>query len=69
MKARIRNINFDAHEQPSRATVKPRHGLVRGEWLNVEGEGSWFSSGIGNAKREAVPAIKRIEQMCESLRR
>ena len=68
MKARIRNILFDAHENPEHATVKTTHGLVRVEWLDVAGDRCWFSSGTGDAKREAVPVIERIEQMCESLR-
>ena len=48
--------------------MKTTHGLVRVEWLDVAGDRCWFSSGTGDAKREAVPVIERIEQMCESLR-
>jgi hypothetical protein len=65
---RIRSISFDRHERRARAVVVTRHGLVRVEWLVVAGDRCWFSSGTGDAKREAVPAIERIEKMCESRR-
>ena len=65
---RVRVIHLDRQERPSRATVVTRHGLVKVEWLEVAGDRCWFSSGTGEDKREAVPAIKRIEAMCESLR-
>jgi hypothetical protein len=41
---------------------------VRLQWLEVAGDRCWFSSGTWDAKREAAPAIKRIERMCESMR-
>ena len=65
---RIRVIHFDCQRRPARATVVTRHGLVKVEWLEVAGDRCWFSSGTGDAKREAVPAIEHIEAMCESLR-
>ena len=65
MKARIRSIHFDTHENPEHATLKTTHGLVRVKWLDVAGDRCWFSSGTGDAKREAVPAIERIAMMCE----
>ena len=34
------------------------HGLVRVEWLEVAGDRCWFSSGTGDAKREAVASIE-----------
>ncbi|MFZ4779024.1 MAG: hypothetical protein ACOYM3_26965 [Terrimicrobiaceae bacterium] len=61
---RIRSLHFDSHELPARAVVVTRHGLVRVEWLDVAGDRCWFSSGTGDAKREAVPAIEHIEAMC-----
>jgi len=64
---RIQDIRFDCRERPARATVATRKGIVRVEWLEVAGDRCWFSSGTGDAKREAVPAIKRIEQMCRSI--
>ena len=65
---RIRRLAFDPHERPARAVVVTSHGLVRVEWLDVAGDRCWFSSGTGDAKREAVKAIERIERMCESMR-
>jgi len=47
--------------------VVTHHGLVRVEWLEVAGNRCWFSSGTGDAKREAVPAIEHIEQMCMTM--
>ena len=64
----IRSLRFDRHERPARAVVVTRHGLVRVEWLPVAGDRCWFSSGTGDAKREAVRAIERIERMRESMR-
>jgi hypothetical protein len=61
---RIQSIRFDRRERPARATVVTRQGIVRVEWVEVAGDRCWFSSGTGDAKREAVPAIERIEQMC-----
>lgn len=63
---RIQSIRFDRHERPARALIVTSHGLVRVEWLEVAGDRCWFSSGTGDAKRDAVAAIERIEQMCRS---
>jgi len=35
---------------------------------DVAGDRCWFSSGTGDAKRETVPAIERIEAMSQSTR-
>jgi len=64
----VRSLHFDRHERPARAVVVTRHGLVRVEWLTVAGDRCWFSSGTGDAKREAVMAIKHIVLVCESVR-
>jgi hypothetical protein len=64
---RIRSLHLDRHERLARAVVVTRHGLVRVEWLEVAGDRCWFSSGIGNANREAVPAIEHIEAMCMTM--
>jgi len=60
---RIRSIHLDGRERPARATVANQRGIVRVEWLEVAGDRCWFSSGTGDAKRNAVSAIERIEQM------
>ena len=62
MKARVRSITFDHHERPKRAVILTTHGIVHVEWMNVAGEWCWFTSGSGEAKRAAVPAIERISQ-------
>jgi enamine deaminase RidA (YjgF/YER057c/UK114 family) len=36
-------------------------------WKDVAGERCRFSIGTGDAKRQAVPAIEHIEQMCETM--
>lgn len=67
--ARIRSIQFNRMEQPRRAVIATKYGKVKVEWLEVAGgDRCWFTSGTGDAKREAVPAIERIEQMCQSVR-
>lgn len=65
---RIRCLRFDRSERPARAEIVTGHGVVRVEWLEVAGDRCWFSTGTGNAKREAVSVIQRIEGMCESMR-
>lgn len=65
--SRIRSIRHDRHERPLRATVWTKHGMARVEWMDAAGDRCWFSSGTGDAKREAVPAIEHIEQMCQSM--
>lgn len=64
---RIRTIHLNRHERPQRATVWTKHGTVKVVWKDVAGSRCLFSSGTGDAKREAVPAIEHIEQMCESM--
>jgi len=64
---RIRSLQFDRHERPARAVVVTSRGLVRVEWLEVAGDRCWFSSGTWDARREAVPAIGHIEQMCRTM--
>ena len=64
----IRSVRFDREERSLHATVWTKNGIVRVEWMDVSGDRCWFNSGTGDAKREAVPAIERIEQMCQSLR-
>ena len=65
---RIRSIRFDREERPLGASVWTRNGIVRVEWMDVAGDWCWFTSSTRDAKREAVPAIEHIEQMCQSLR-
>jgi hypothetical protein len=62
----IRSIHFDRAQRPKRATISTNHGPVRVVWKDVAGDRCWFSSGTGDAKREAVPAIRHLEQMCRS---
>ena len=64
---RIRTIHLDRWERPLRATIWTKHGIVRVEWKDVAGDRCWFSSGTGDAKQEAVPAIEHIEQMCQTM--
>ena len=50
--------------------VGHRRDEIRGHEGRVEGRGwylCWFSSGTGDAKRETVPAIEHIEQMCQTM--
>ena len=46
---------------------RTRFGIVRVEWKAVAGKRCWFSSGTGDAKREVVTAIERIEHMCQTM--
>jgi len=64
---RIRSIHLNKWERPLKATVWTKYGMVKVVWKDVAGERCWFSSGTGHAKREAVPAIEHIEQMCETM--
>jgi len=69
MSPRAGFVLLDQIEPRLRATMPyTHHGLVRVEWLEVAGDRCWFSSGTGDAKREAVPAIEHIEAMCQSAR-
>ena len=63
----IRSIHLNRYERPLRATVWTKFGMVKVVWKDVAGERCWFSSGTGDAKREAVPAIEHIGQMCETM--
>jgi|GEM_PF-546451 len=65
---RIRSIHLNRYERPLRATVWTKFVMVKVVWRDVGGESCWFSSGTGDAKREAVPAIEHIEAMCQSVR-
>jgi len=56
-----------AMSAPARAVVVTSQRLVRIEWFDVAGDWCWFSSGTWDAKREAVPAIKHIEKMCQTM--
>ena len=64
---RIRSIHLNRWERPLRATIWTKHGIVRVEWKDVAGDRRWFSSSSGDAKREAIRAIQRIERMRESM--
>ena len=62
MKARIHSITFDKRERPKSAVVVTPRGIVDVEWRCVAGDWCWCTSGTGDAKRLAVPAIERIHQ-------
>jgi len=64
---RIRSIHLNRWEQPVRATIWTKYGIVRVVWKDVAGNRCWFSSGTGDAKRDAIPAIEHIEQMCQTM--
>ena len=64
---RIRSVHLNRWERPRRATVWTKYGMVKVVWKDVAGNWCWFSSGTGDAKREAVPAIEHIEQMCQTM--
>ena len=64
---RIRSIHLNRWERPLRATIWTKYGIVKVVWQDLHGESCWFSSGRLEAKREAVPAIEHVEQMCQSM--
>ena len=64
---RIRSIHLNRYERPLRATIWTKHGMVKVVWQDVAGSRCCFSSGTGDAKREAVRAIEHIEQMCQTM--
>ena len=65
---RIRSVHLNRLERPLRATVWTKYGIVKVVWRNVGGKDrNWFATGTEEAKREAVPAIEHIEQMCETM--
>lgn len=61
MKAHVHSITFDKRERPKFAIVVTPRGIVEIEWRCVAGDWCWFTSGTGDAKKLAVPAIERIE--------
>jgi len=67
METHIVSITFDRKEQPLRATLHTRLGLVKVVWRNVCGDRCWFTSGILDEKKLAVPSIERIERMVSQL--
>ena len=62
MKAHVHSITFDKRERPKNAVVITPRGIVQVEWMCAAGDWCWFTSGTGDAKKLAVPAIKRIER-------
>ena len=62
MKAHIHSITFDKRERPKNAVVITPRGIVLVEWMCAAGDWCWFTSGTGDAKKLAVPAIERIER-------
>jgi len=64
----IRIIHLNRWEHPLRASIWTNHGTVEVVWQDVAGDRCWFSSGTGDAKREALPAIEHVEQMCLTMR-
>ena len=62
MKAHVHSITFDKRERPKNAVVITARGIVHVEWMCAAGDWCWFTSGTGDAKKLAVPAIKRIER-------
>ena len=67
MKTRIVSITFDRNELPVRATLRTRLGPVKVVWRDVCGDRCWFTSGVLDAKKLAVPAIEHIERMVSQL--
>jgi len=64
---RIRSVHLSRWERTRRVTVWMKYGMVKVVLKDVAGNRCWFSSGTGDAKREAVPAIEHIEQMCMTM--
>ena len=62
MKAHIHSITFDKRERPKNAVVMTPRGIVHVEWMCAAGDWCWFTSGTGDAKKLAVPAIERIHR-------
>lgn len=61
MKARVHSVTFDKRERPKHAVILTPRGIVDVEWRCAGGDWCWFSSGAGEAKKLAVPAIERVE--------
>jgi len=64
---RIPSIHLNRWERPSRATVWTKYGVVKVVWKDVAGYRCWSSNGTGDSRREAVPAMEHIEQMCQTM--
>jgi hypothetical protein len=60
---RIKSIHFDRKGRLKRSVISTSHGIVKAEWMDCCGEWSWFTTGTGNAKIEAVPFIEKIEEL------
>ena len=67
--ARVHSVIFDKHERPVHAVVLTACSIVEVVWGDAGGDWCWFSSGTGDAKRAAVPAIMRLHRLCEGLER
>ena len=63
MSPRISSLVFDKAERPRRATIITSLGTVKVQWTEVHGDRSWFTSGVLDAKKLAVPVIERIERI------
>ena len=61
--SRISSIVFDRQKRPLRATIRTPLGTVKVQWMDVHGDRCWFTSGVLDAKRLAVPSIQRIERL------
>ena len=61
--SRISSIVFDKNERPVRANIRTRLGTVMVVWQDVHGDRCWFTSGVLDAKKLAVPAIERVVRM------
>ena len=62
MKTHIHSITFDRRERPKNAVIITPRGIVHVEWMCAAGDWCWFTSGTGEAKKLAVPAIERLER-------
>src|SRR5687767_5166436 len=64
VKTHVHSLTFDRRERPKFAVVVTQRGIVEVEWRRVAGNWCWFTSGTGDAKKLALPAIERIERRC-----
>ena len=67
MEARITQIHFDRDEQPYRAVIRTRLGIVEVQWRDVAGDRCWFTNGKLEAKKMAAAAIERLNRMVSRL--
>jgi hypothetical protein len=65
--ARITEVHFDRQERPFRAVIRTRLGVVEVQWRDVRGDLCWFTNGISEAKKLAVPAIERLNRIITCL--